>query len=106
MAWAALGCALSAEAVHHQLLSDLLRFRCEWGQPALGWAVTAGAFAWMALGCLVTRASLAPHRLETLDASAARNRRFIAQLGWMTCAVMSIAVSWQMLAVLWMPSCP
>lgn len=104
--WAALATALSAEGVHHQVLTDLLRFHCQWGGPALGWKVTALALAWMVLGCLVTRAALHPQVLQRMDAPAARNRRFIAHLGWLACAVLAIAVAWQMLAVMWMPPCP
>ena len=104
--WSALAAALTAEAVHHQLLSDLLRFRCEWGRPALGLSVTAAALAWMVLGCLLTRAAVRPQVLGAMEPSAARNRRFIAHLGWLACALLSIAIAWQTLAVLWMPSCP
>ncbi|HYG05759.1 MAG TPA: hypothetical protein VD865_05040 [Stenotrophomonas sp.] len=104
--WAALAAALSAEALHHQFLSDLLRFRCEWGRPALGWAVTTLALLWMAAGCLVSRTALSEATLAGLAPAAARNRRFIVQLGWLACAVLAIAVLWQMLAVLLLPSCP
>jgi hypothetical protein len=104
--WSALVAALSGEGVHHQLLSDLLRFRCEWGRPALGWAVTAAVLLWMLLGAVLTRAALHPPVMQALPEAAARNRRFIAHLGWLACALLAIAVCWQMLAVLWMPSCP
>ena len=105
--WAALVAGLSGEAVHHQLLSDLLRFRCEWGQPALGWAVTAAVLGWMAAGCLLSRAALPPPLPDGAEGKgSARNRRFIVPLGWLACAVLAIGVCWQMLAVLWMPSCP
>ncbi|MBB4125960.1 ferric-dicitrate binding protein FerR (iron transport regulator) [Xanthomonas translucens] len=106
--WAALLAAMAGEALHQQLLADLLRFRCEWGSGLLGAALAAAVLALMAIGCWVSWRSL-PHRAAGDDAGTApiaSNRRFIVHLGWMTAALLAVAVLWQTLATWLVPSCP
>lgn len=106
--WAALLAAMAGEALHHQVLSDLLRFRCEWGSGPLGAALALAVLALMAAGCWVSWRSL-PHCAAGDDAGAspiASNRRFIVHLGWMTAALLAVAVLWQTLATWLVPSCP
>jgi len=106
--WAALVAAMAGEALHQQVLADLLRFRCEWGRGPLGVALAATVLALMAAGCWVSWRSL-PRRGADEDADAAPiapNRRFIVQLGWMAAALTAVAVLWQTLATWLVPSCP
>ncbi|MDR0182149.1 hypothetical protein [Lysobacter arvi] len=100
--WAALVAALGGEALHHQLLSDMLRFRCEAGSLAFGLGVASVSWLLMAAGSgvswLAARGDLRDPHVQT--------RRFIAQLGWLACALCAIGVAWQTLATWLVPPCP
>jgi len=100
--WSAFVAAILGEGLHHQVLSDMLRFRCELGGPVVGLGGAAVAWSVMALGAwmswlAVRGANDDPHR---------RNRRFVARVGWMMCALFAVTVLWQTLAMWILPPCP
>ncbi len=100
--WAALFAALSGYALHHQVLSDMLRFDCRLGDGRLFLLAAVGVLVWMALGCV-----LSWRAVRALDAAEARSggRRFIAHLGMLAALLMSIAVAWQTFAGYVVPAC-
>ena len=100
--WAALIAALVGEALHHQLLSDMLRFRCELGSVAMGLGIAAISWGLMATGSAI---SWLAARGEP-DLPRLQTRRFIAQLGWLACALCAVGVAWQTLATWLVPPCP
>ncbi|BDU16421.1 hypothetical protein [Lysobacter auxotrophicus] len=100
--WAALVAALGGEALHHQLLADMLRFQCELGSLVIGLGVASVSWLLMASGSAISwfavRGDDAHPHLQT--------RRFTAQLGWLACALCAVGVAWQTLATWLVPSCP
>jgi len=100
--WSALIAAILGLALHHQVLSDMLRFRCELGGPGAGVAGAVLAWALMGAGAFLSWRAV---RGGT-DAPRDRNRRFIARLGWMLCALFAVSVLWQTLATWMLPPCP
>ncbi len=100
--WSAAVAALIGEALHHQVLSDMLRFRCELGGPLPGLALALLVWMLMAAGAWMSWASVRGPDRDPHD----RTRRFIAAIGGMMCALFSVAVLWQTLATWILPPCP
>jgi hypothetical protein len=97
--WAALVAALSGEVVHHQALSDMLRYDCRLGDAHTFVLVAVGVLAWMALGAVTSWVAV---RGEARGST----RRFIADLGWLTGLLLALAVAWQTFAGFVVPGCP
>jgi hypothetical protein len=97
--WAALVAALSGEAVHHQVLSDMLRFDCRLGDAGVFLLAAAGVLLWMGLGAAISWFTVRgePH---------ATTRRFIANLGILMGLMLALAVLWQTYAGFVVPGCP
>jgi hypothetical protein len=100
--WAALFAALSGELLHHQVLSDMLRYDCRLGDGRLFLLAGIGVMAWMALGAVVSW-----HAVRGGDRAEGRSgaRRFIAHLGLLAAALLAIAVAWQTFAGFVVPAC-
>jgi hypothetical protein len=101
--WAALVAAALATTVNQQVLSDMLRYDCRLGTPWTGVFVGTLDLAVIALGCWVSWASI---RGSADDGSHQATRRFIARLGLLFAALLSVAVLWQVLATFMVPPCP
>jgi hypothetical protein len=101
--WAALVAALSGEALHHQVLSDMLRYDCRLGDARLFVLAGVGVIAWMALGTFVSWRSVRGMPSEEARDGA---RRFIVHLGSLAAALLAIAVAWQTFAGFVVPGCP
>lgn len=100
--WSALAAALVGEGLHHQVLSDMLRFDCRLGGPMPGLLAGIGVFVLIALGCVLSWLSV--RGLDAGDPHAA-NRRFIVRLGYMVAGLMAVAVAWQTLGMFLVPAC-
>lgn len=100
--WAGLVAALLAEIVHHQLLSDMLRYDCTLGSAASGVAVGVPALALVALGAWTSWAST---RGGDPDAPHVQTRRFIAHVALMMAALIAVGIVWQTLATVLVPAC-
>jgi hypothetical protein len=97
--WAALVAALSGEAAHHQVLSDMLRYNCRLGDPHWFLVAAVCVVAWMALGAGISW-------LAVRGESRASTRRFIANLGLLLALLLALAVTWQTFAGFIVPGCP
>jgi len=100
--WSALVAGMLAEAAHHQVLSDMLRFDCRRGGAGPGVVGGVVALLVIAVGIGLSRASV---RGVDREAPHARNRRFIASLSAWTAALLAVAVVWQTLATFIVPDC-
>ena len=100
--WAGLIAGMVAEIVHHQLLSDMLRYDCRLGGAAAGLAVGIPALLLIAAGVAVSWASA---RGGDPDAAHAQTRRFIAQVSTMMGGLLAVAISWQTMATMIVPAC-
>ena len=100
--WSALIAGMLAEIVHHQLLSDMLRFDCRQGGAAAGLAVGVPALAVIALGIALSWASV---RGSDPGAAHVQTRRFIAQVSTMMGALLAVAIVWQTMATMIVPAC-
>ena len=100
--WAALFAALSGELLHHQVLSDMLRYDCRLGEGRLFLLAGVGVIAWMMLGAFVSWRAV-----RGGDVAEARSgaRRFIAHLGLLAVALLAISVAWQTFAGFVVPAC-
>lgn len=100
--WAGLMTGMLAEIVHHQLLSDMLRYDCRLGGGNAGLAVGIPALAFIAFGAWVSWMSAArgdpalPHH---------QTRKFIAQVSLMVAALLAVGIVWQTMATMLVPAC-
>lgn len=100
--WSGLVAGMVAEIVHHQLLSDMLRYDCRLGGGDAGLVVGIPALALIALGAWVSWASTRggdpalPHY---------QTRRFVAQVALMVSALLAIGIGWQTMATMIVPAC-
>ncbi|WP_133500066.1 hypothetical protein [Cognatilysobacter terrigena] len=100
--WAGLIASMVAEIVHHQLLSDMLRYDCRLGGLHNGLLVGIPAMALIVLGGWLSWASTSggdpsmPHH---------QTRRFIAQVSVMMAVLLAIGIVWQTAATLLVPAC-
>ena len=100
--WAGLITGMAAEIVHHQLLSDMLRYDCRLGGGDAGLVVGIPALALIALGAWLSWASTRggdpalPHH---------QTRRFIAVVALMVAALLAIGIVWQIIATMVVPAC-
>jgi hypothetical protein len=101
--WLGLFTALGGEAMHQQVLSDMLRFDCRLGEPLNGMLAAVAVLVAMGLGAWVSWESV--RGKEVTDAHDA-TRRFIARLSVLAAALLAIAVIWQTLATVVVPPCP
>ena len=101
--WLGLVTALGGETLHHQVLSDMLRFDCRLGHPANG---VLGAVVVLAAMALAAWLSWESARTRHVDNPHDATRRFIARLSVMAAALLGVAVLWQTLATVLVPSCP
>jgi membrane associated rhomboid family serine protease len=100
--WSGLIAGMLAEIVHHQLLSDMLRFDCRLGGASAGLAVGIPALALIALGIAMSWAAV---RGADPDAPHSETRRFIAQVSGMMGGLLAIAIVWQTMATMIVPAC-
>ena len=101
--WFGLIVALAGEALHHQVLSDMLRYDCRLGQPANGLLAAVAVLVAMGLGAWLSWEAVRGKEVENAQDA---NRRFIARLSVMTAALLAVAVIWQTLATVVVPPCP
>lgn len=100
--WSGLVAGMLAEMVHHQVLSDMLRYDCRLGGSTAGLAVGIPALLLIAAGIAISWASVrggdpgAPHH---------QTRRFIAQVSTMMATLLAIAIVWQTMATMIVPAC-
>ena len=100
--WAGLITGMVAEIVHHQLLSDMLRYDCRLGTGNAGLIVGVPALALIALGAWLSWSSTRggdpalPHH---------QTRRFIAMVALMVAALLAIGIVWQIIATMVVPAC-
>ena len=100
--WAGLIAGMVAEIVHHQLLSDMLRYDCRLGTGNAGLLVGLPALALIGFGAWVSWASTRggdpalPHH---------QTRRFVSTVALMVAALLSVGIVWQILATLLVPAC-
>jgi hypothetical protein len=100
--WMALIAALSGEAAHQQVLSDLLRFDCRLGDGRLFLLAGIAVAAWMALGAYVSWRAV---REDAHAEARGGARRFVAQVGMLAVVLMLVAVGWQTFAGFVVPPC-
>ena len=100
--WAGLIAGTVAEIVHHQLLSDMLRFDCRLGGAAAGIGLGIPALLVIVAAVWLSWASA---RGGDSDAAHAQTRRFIAQVSTMMGALLAIAIVWQTMATMIVPAC-
>jgi hypothetical protein len=100
--WSGLIAGMVAEIVHHQLLSDMLRYDCRLGGAMSGLAVGIPTLALIALGIAVSWAST---RGGPIDAAHRQTRRFIAQVSTMMGALLAVGIVWQTMATMIVPAC-
>jgi hypothetical protein len=100
--WSGLVAGMAAEIVHHQLLSDMLRYDCRLGGASAGLTVGVPALALIALGIGVSLASV---RGGDPAAAHSQTRRFIAQVATMRGGLLAIAIVWQTMATMIVPAC-
>jgi hypothetical protein len=103
--WAGLVAGMFGELVHHQVLSDLLRFDCRRGGGGPGLVLAVAVLVLIALGAWLSWLS-APHPRPEAEAARDANRRFIARMSLMATALFSVAVAWQTMAGFILPACP
>jgi hypothetical protein len=101
--WLGLVTALGGEGLHHQVLSDMLRFDCRLGDPLKGMLAAVAVLVVMGLGAWFSWESVRGKDVETAQDAT---RRFIARLSVMTAALLAVAVVWQTLATVVVPPCP
>ena len=100
--WAGLVAGTVAEIVHHQLLSDMLRYDCRLGGSNAGLLVGIPALLLIAAGVALSWAGVRggdpqlPHH---------QTRRFIAQVSTMLAALLAVGIVWQTLATMIVPAC-
>ena len=100
--WSGLVAGMVAEIVHHQLLSDMLRFDCRLGGASAGLAVGIPALLLIAAGVALSWASA---RGGDPEAPHVQTRRFIAQVSTMMGGLLAIAIIWQTMATMIVPAC-
>ena len=100
--WMALIAAVTAEGLHHQVLSDMLRFDCRLGDARLFVLAGVAAIAWMAVGAWISWVSV---RHDDAMEGRQGGRRFIAVLGMLMGLLLSVAVAWQTFAGWVVPAC-
>ncbi|WP_162301420.1 hypothetical protein [Cognatilysobacter segetis] len=100
--WAGLLAGMAAEIVHHQLLSDMLRYDCRLGGATAGLAVGIPALLLIAAGVGVSWASV---RGSDPQGAHAQTRRFIAQVSTMMGGLLAVAIVWQTMATMIVPAC-
>ncbi|MGY4516209.1 hypothetical protein [Lysobacter sp. HA18] len=100
--WAGLIAGMVAEIVHHQLLSDMLRYDCRLGNGNSGLAVGIPAIALIALGAWLSWAST---RGADPEAPHFQTRRFIAHVAMMMAALLAVGIVWQTTATMLVPAC-
>ena len=101
--WLGLAVALAGEALHHQVLSDMLRYDCRLGHPANGLLAAGAVLVAMGLGAWLSWKAV---RGKDVQNAQDANRRFIARLSVMAAALLAVAVIWQTLATVVVPPCP
>jgi hypothetical protein len=100
--WSGLIAGMTGEALHHQILADMLHFDCRRG----------GAMPGLLWGCALVAAIAAAAALSWVARDAApattapSTRRFISDMSVMAAAFFILAILWQTAAGFIVPACP
>jgi hypothetical protein len=110
--WSGLAAGMLGEGLHHQLLSDALRFDCTRGGAlpglALGIAVLMlmGAGAWVSWASAWHPRTRHPGTGPRVEDPRDGARHFLACMSLMGASLFAIAVVWQTVAGFIVPACP
>ena len=98
-AWAALAAGATAWFVSQQAGSDLSIAHCHASGPLAGIIIGLIALALAGVGALFS------HRVWDREAAEAEGKPFIALIGMLTAALLAVAIVYQSVAALIIPSC-